>query len=135
MDKLALFQSKQDLDNKFKNIRPGWTIKIHQKIKEGGKTRIQAFEGVVISRKHGNSINGTITVRRVSGGFGVEKIYPIYLPSIDKIKVVRENKVRRAKLYYLRDKSAREIRRKIKGNRTTRPIVKTSTASEIASLS
>lgn len=114
MDKLALFQSRQNLDNKFKNIRSGWTVKIHQKIKESGKTRTQAFEGVVIAKKHGNGINGTITVRRVAGGFGVEKTYPIHLPSIDKVKVMRENKVRRAKLYYLRDKSAREIRKKIK---------------------
>lgn len=117
MDKLTLFQSKQGLDNKFENVRPGWTIKVHQKIKEGEKTRTQVFEGIVIAKKHGNGINGTITVRRVSGGFGVEKIYPIYLPSIDKVKVVRENKVRRAKLYYLRDKSAREIRKKIKAGK------------------
>lgn len=118
MDKLALFESKQGLDNKFKNIRPGWTIKIHQKIKESGKTRIQVFEGVVISKKHGNGINGTITVRKVAGGFGVEKTYPIHLPSIDKIKVVRENKVRRAKLYYLRDKTSREIKKKMKQKTT-----------------
>ena len=128
MNKLSLFESKQGLENKFEKIRPGWTIKVHQKITESGKTRIQAFEGIVISKKHGNGINGTITIRRVSGGFGVEKTYPIYLPSIDKIKIVRENKVRRAKLYYLRDKTAREIRKKIKSNQIIRPTVKTSPA-------
>ena len=114
MNKLDLFQSKHGLVNKFQNIRPGWTVKVHQKIKEGGKTRVQAFEGTVIARKHGNGINGTIIVRRVAGGIGVEKTYPIHLPSIDKVDVVRETKVRRAKLYYLRDKSARDIRKKIK---------------------
>lgn len=114
MNKMDIFNSKQGLDNKFKDVKPGWTVRIHQKIKEGAKTRIQAFEGIVISRKHGNTASGTIAVRRVSGGFGVEKTYPIYLPSIDKVEVVRETKVRRAKLYYLREKSAREIRRKIR---------------------
>ena len=114
MNKLDLFNSKQGLENKFKDIRPGWTIRIYQKIKEGNKTRTQAFEGMVISRKHGNGVTGTITVRRVAGGLGVEKTYPVYLPSIDKVQVVRETKVRRAKLYYLRDKTTREIRRKIR---------------------
>ncbi len=117
MNKLSLFESKQGLTNKFKNARPGWTVKVHQKIKEGTKTRIQAFEGTVIAKKHGNNLNGTITVRKVSEGIGIEKIYPIHLPSIDKVEIVRENKVRRAKLYYLRDKSAREIRKKIKAGK------------------
>lgn len=121
MNKLDLFNSKHAIDNKFKAIKPGWTIKVHQKIKEGNKTRVQTFEGIVISRKHGNGASGTITVRKVSDGIGVEKTYPIYLPSIDKVDVVRETKVRRAKLYYLRDKSAREIRRKIKA---TTPVKK-----------
>ena len=66
---------------------------------------------------NGNGINGTIIVRKVSGGIGVEKTYPVHLPSIDKVDVVRQNKVRRAKLYYLRDKSAREIRKKIKASK------------------
>ena len=117
MHKLELFESKHILENKFKDIRPGWTVKVYQKIKEGGKTRVQAFEGMVISRKHGNRINGTITVRKVSDGIGVEKTYPIHLPSIDKVALIRETKVRRAKLYYLRDKSAREIRKKTKNSK------------------
>lgn len=119
MDKLSLFESKQGLVNKFKDIKPGWTIKVYQKIKEGNKTRIQAFDGTVIAKKHGNGLNGTITVRKVSNGIGIEKTYPIHLPSIDKVEVVKKNKVRRAKLYYLRDKSAREIRKKMKSSQKT----------------
>jgi|SRR3989344_1582651 len=114
MNKLALFNSKYGSQSKFEGIKPGWAIKVHQKIKEGAKTRVQIFEGTVMSRKHGKEAGGTITVRKVTDGIGVEKTYPIYLPSIDKVDVVRQTKVRRAKLYYLRDKSAREIRRKIK---------------------
>ncbi len=114
MDKLSLFNLKHTTESKLKDLRPGWTVKIYQKIKEGDKTKSQAFEGTVIARKHGNEAGGTITVRRVSGGFGVEKTYPIYLPSIDKIQVLKKPKVRRAKLYYLREKSSREIRKKMK---------------------
>ena len=117
MNKLSIFESKHGLENKFKDIRPGWTVKVHQKIKEGGKTRVQAFEGTVISKKHGDTISGTITIRRVSGGIGVEKTYPVHLPSIDKVGIIRKTRVRRAKLYYLRDKSAREIKKKIKGSK------------------
>jgi len=114
MNRLQLFQSKSSVESKLKDLRVGWTVKIYQKIKEGEKTRTQAFEGLIISKKHGNEPGGTITVRKVTGGIGVEKTYPIYLPSIEKVQVLRKAKVRRAKLYYLRDKSSREIRRKIK---------------------
>jgi len=92
----------------------GWAVKIYQKIKEGDKTRTQAFEGTVIAKKHGNEAGGTITVRRVSGGYGVEKIFPLYLPTIEKVQVLKRPSVRRAKLYYLRDKTSREIKRKMK---------------------
>ncbi len=95
-------------------MRPGWTVKVFQKIKEGDKTRIQAFEGIIISRKHNKESGATVTVRKVSGGIGVEKTFPVYLPTIDKVQVVKKAKVRRAKLYYLKNKSAREIRRKTK---------------------
>ena len=91
----------------------GIRSKIHQKIKDGDKTRTQAFEGTVIARKHGNEAGGTITVRKVSGGIGVEKIFPIHLPSIERVAVLKKTTGRRSKLYYLRDKSAKEIRRKI----------------------
>ncbi len=114
MNKLQLFQSKNRPESKIKDLQPGWTVKIYQKIKEGEKTRVQAFEGTVIAKKHGGEPGGTITVRKVSGGFGVEKVFPIYLPSIEKVQVLKKSKVRRAKLYYLRDKTSREIRKKMK---------------------
>lgn len=85
------------------DIRPGYTVKVHQKIKEGDKERIQVFEGMVISHHGGKNINATITVRKISAGVGVEKIFPLYSPMIAKIEVVKKAKVRRAKLYYLKD--------------------------------
>ncbi len=108
LDKFNKKQLKKDLPD----IRTGYTVKVHQKIKEGDKQRIQVFEGLVIAKKHGNGINATITVRRVSQGFGVERIFPIHAPFIEKIEVVKKHKVRRAKLYYIRDKSAKESRLK-----------------------
>jgi len=85
-----------------KNIKPGQIVKIHWKVKEGKKERIQVFEGLVIARKHGSEPGATITMRREKGGFGVERIFPIHSPLIDKIEIIKENKVRRAKLYYTR---------------------------------
>lgn len=96
------------------DIRPGDTIKIFQRVKEGEKTRVQPFEGLVIARKHGSGISATITVRKISGGIGVEKIIPIHSPTITKVEVLKRSKVRRAKLYYIRTKAAREVRRKMK---------------------
>ncbi|MCH8987083.1 50S ribosomal protein L19 [Patescibacteria group bacterium] len=84
------------------NIQPGDTVRVHQKVKEGEKERIQVFEGIVLARKHGTGINATITVRRVSKGYGVERVFPIHSPVLDKIEIVKRAKVRRAKLYYLR---------------------------------
>ncbi|MDD6316943.1 MAG: 50S ribosomal protein L19 [Clostridia bacterium] len=85
------------------NFNVGDTIRVHAKIKEGTRERIQVFEGTVIAKKHGG-IQETVTVRRVSYGVGVEKTFPIHSPNIEKIEVVRSGKVRRAKLYYLRDR-------------------------------
>ena len=82
-------------------VRIGDTVRVHVKVKEGSRERIQVFEGTVIAKKHGG-IEETITVRRISYGVGVEKVFPIHSPSIDHIEVVRSGKVRRAKLYYLR---------------------------------
>ena len=96
------------------DIRPGMTVKVHQKIKEGNKSRVQIFEGMVIARKHGAGVNATITVRKVTGGIGVERIFPLHLPTVEKFEVVKTSKVRRAKLYYLRGKSAKETRKKVK---------------------
>src|SRR3989338_7991132 len=114
MDKIQLFQSKNMGKNKFEGLKSGWTIKVFQKIKEGEKTRTQAFEGLIIARKHGAESGGTVTVRKVSGGIGVEKTFPVFLPTITKVEVIRKSKVRRSKLYYLREKTAKEIRRKTK---------------------
>ena len=118
MDKLQLFQSKHSGENKLKDLETGWTVKIHQRIKEGEKTRVQAFEGTIISKKHGTEAGGTITVRKVTDGIGVEKTYPIHLPSIEKVQVLKKPRTRRAKLYYLRDKTSREIRKKMKKEKT-----------------
>ncbi|UFJ42088.1 50S ribosomal protein L19 [Brevibacillus humidisoli] len=104
-------QLKQDLPA----FRPGDTVRVHVKVVEGQRERIQIFEGVVI-RRRGTGISETFTVRKISYGVGVERTFPLHTPKIDKIEVVRHGRVRRAKLYYLRDrvgKAARikEIRR------------------------
>ncbi len=112
------------------DIRPGQTIKVHQKIKEGAKTRTQIFEGVVIARKHGRGPNATITVRKISKGVGVERIFPLYMPNVEKFEIVRTSKVRQAKLYYLRGKSARETRKKTKLIETKSSIAQESMAQE-----
>ncbi|MBU3669050.1 MAG: 50S ribosomal protein L19 [Candidatus Taylorbacteria bacterium] len=96
------------------DMRVGDTVKVHQKIQEKGKTRIQIFEGMVLAKKHGTSPSATFTVRKNAGGYGVERIFPLYSPIIDKIEVVRRAKVRRAKLYYIRDKAAKEISKRMK---------------------
>ena len=97
-------------------IKTGSVVKVQQKIREAnGKTRLQAYEGLVIAVKHGKENGGTFTVRRVASGVGMEKIFPLYSPNIDKIEVLRQAKVRKAKLYYVRDKSVKEIRRKMRG--------------------
>ena len=84
-------------------IRIGDTVRVHIKIKEGAKERIQIFEGTVIAKKHGG-VNETFTVRRVSYGVGVERVFPLHSPNVAAVKVVRNGKVRRSKLYYLRDR-------------------------------
>ncbi len=96
------------------DIHPGDTVKVQQKIKEGDKERLSVFEGLVIARKHGAGISGTFTVRKVVDGIGVERIFPLHMPMIATIEVLRRSKVRRAKLYYIRDKAAREVRKKMK---------------------
>ena len=95
-------------------IEVGDTVKVHVKIKEGNRERIQIFEGTVIAKKHG-SVGETFTVRRLSYGVGVEKVFPVHSPSIDKVEVVRHGKVRRAKLYYLRSRvgKAAKVREKL----------------------
>ena len=96
-------------------INPGDTIRVHQKITEKDKVRIQIFEGVVIACKHGTEAGATFTVRRVgSDAVAVEKIFPLYSPIIDKVEVVRRAKTRRARLYFLRDKTPKQIRDKLR---------------------
>lgn len=102
MTKLQAFASEQLKEN-VPVINVGDTIKVHNLIKEGTRERIQIFEGTVIS-KHGAGISETFTVRRVAYGCGVEKTFPIHSPSVAKVDIVRVGKVRRAKLYYLRDR-------------------------------
>ena len=100
------------------DMRPGDTVRVWQKIEESkGKFRLQAFEGLLLARKHGTEAGATFTVRRVSGGVGVEKIYPLYTPMIDKIEIIKRARVRRAKLYYIREKVAREARRQLRRSR------------------
>jgi large subunit ribosomal protein L19 len=96
-------------------IKSGDTVRVHQKIKDDkGKTRLQVFEGLVLARKHGDEPGATFTVRKVVDGIGVEKIFPLFSPMIDKIEITRRSKVRRAKLYYIREKVAREIKRQMR---------------------
>jgi large subunit ribosomal protein L19 len=95
-------------------LRAGDTVRVHQKIQDKGKTRLQVFEGLVLARKHGDEPGATFTVRKMSGGIGVEKIFPLYSPMIDKIEIVKRAKVRRAKLYYIREKVAREVKRQMR---------------------
>ena len=102
MDALKLI-SEGSLKAEAPKISIGDTVKVHVKIKEGEKYRIQIFEGTVIAKKHGG-INETFTVRRVAHGCGIERVFPVHSPVVDKVEVVRNGKVRRAKLYYLRDR-------------------------------
>ncbi len=101
-------------DRKNLGLKAGDTVKVHQRIIDKGKTRIQIFEGLVLARKHGDEAGATFTVRKMSSGIGVEKIYPLYSPLIEQIEIVKRAKVRRAKLYYIREKVAREIKRQMR---------------------
>ena len=112
-------------------IKPGATIKVWQKIKEGDKTRLQAFEGLIIARKHGNEAGATFTVRKMFGDIGVERIFPIYSPNIDKVEIISRSKVRRAKLYYVREKAAKAIRKKMRRTRITEKSVQEKTEEQI----
>ena len=90
-------------------FQPGDTVQVNVKVKEGERSRVQAYEGVVIAR-NGGGLNEAFTVRKISYGEGVERVFPLYSPNIDSIKVVRKGKVRRAKLYYLRDRRGKSAR-------------------------
>lgn len=105
---------KPFLRENLQDVRPGETVRVYQRIpvsadkKEGDKEKVQVFEGIVIARKHGKEIGATITVRKIISGVGVERIFPIHSPTIEKIEIIKRGKVRRAKLYYLRKAKGRE---------------------------
>ena len=102
MDMMKTFTEKFTKENA-PQVKIGDTVRVSLKVKEGNRERTQVFEGTVIAKKHGG-IEETFTVRRISYGIGVEKVFPVHAPSIEKVEVVRHGKVRRAKLYYLRDR-------------------------------
>ena len=111
VDKIEKFD-KKGLKSDVPQIKSGMKVRVWQKIKEGDKERLQAFEGIVITIKHGRGKNGTFTVRTISGGIGVERIFPFHAPTIDKIEVLSQAKVRRAKLYYLRGRIGKKSKMK-----------------------
>ena len=115
MDILKSIEHEQ-LKNKIPELRIGNTVRVHVKIKEGNKERIQVFEGIII-KKQGGGVNETFTVRRVAYGCGVEKTFPLHSPNVAKIDVIRRGKVRRAKLFYLRDRVGKsaKVKEKIEG--------------------
>ncbi len=102
MDALKLI-SDSSLKTEIPAFEVGDTVKVHVRIKEGQKYRIQVFEGTVIAKRHGG-IQETFTVRRVAHGCGIERVFPVHSPVVDKVEVIRSGKVRRSKLYYLRDR-------------------------------
>jgi large subunit ribosomal protein L19 len=107
---------KEYLREGLPNFRPGDTLRVNVRVREGEKERLQAFEGICIARKHGG-VSETFTVRKISGGVGVERIFPLHSPSIESITVVRRGIVRRAKLYYLRALRGKAARIKERRNR------------------
>ncbi len=110
MDKLKLVEATQ-LKKDIPQFKPGDTLNVHVKVKEGDKERIQEFQGIVIARR-GSGSNATFTVRKISDGVGVERIFPLHSPRIAKIERVKEGKARRAKLYYVRDLATKAVSQK-----------------------
>jgi large subunit ribosomal protein L19 len=108
MDLIQAFTSEQ-LKETVPTLNVGDTVRVHNKISEGNRERIQLFEGTIIA-KHGGGISATFTVRRVSYGVGVEKTFPVHSPKVDKVEIIRSGKVRRAKLYYLRDRMGKSAK-------------------------
>lgn len=105
-----------DIDER-KNLgfNSGDVVRVWTKVPdEKGKTRLQAFEGIVLARKHGSEIGATFTVRKVASGVGVERIFPLYSPVIDKIEITKKSRARKSKLYYVRDKALKDVRRKLR---------------------
>jgi len=101
-------------DRKNLDFKAGDTVSVWSKILEKGKIRLQAFEGLVLSRKHGKESGATFTVRKIASGVGVERIFPLYSPNIDRVEVIRKSKTRRSKLYYIRTKAVKEVKKRLK---------------------
>ncbi len=112
MDLIAQLEAEQiaQLDKKIPDFKAGDTIRVGYKVTEGTRTRVQNYEGVCISRKNGKGIAGSFTVRKISFGEGVERVFPLYSTNIESIEVVRRGRVRRAKLYYLRSRRGKSAR-------------------------
>ena len=112
MDLIAQLEAEQiaALGKDIPDFKPGDTVRVGYKVTEGTRTRVQNYEGVCISRKHGQGIAGSFTVRKISVGEGVERVFPLYSTNISEITVVRRGRVRRAKLYYLRDRRGKSAR-------------------------
>ncbi len=107
-------QEYAEARSKFPDFKAGDTVNVHVKIREGGKERVQQFRGTVIQRKNPNTNGETFTVRKVSNGIGIERIFPIISPNLDKIELIRKGKVRRARLFYLRGRQGKAARIKEK---------------------
>jgi len=104
------------------DFRAGDTVRVTVKIIEGKKVRLQAFEGICLARKHGTEPGATFTVRKIASGVGMEKIFPLYAPVVDSIKVIKRSKTRRSKLYFIRDKATREVTKKMSKIRAGREV-------------
>ena len=113
------------------SIHAGDTVDVVQRIKEKDKFRLQSFEGLVLAHKHGNEAGATFTVRRVASGVGVEKVFPLYSPMIEEIKILKRAKVRRAKLYHIRTKAAKEISRQMRNVRSAKSEPEVETPAEV----
>lgn len=112
--------SPVDIESRKKlDFASGDTVRVWTKIIEKGKTRLQAFEGLVLARKHGKTQGASFTVRKVSNSVGVERIFPLYTPLIDSIEVVKSSRTRRSKLYYIRDKAVKDVRKRLKKAKAT----------------
>ena len=110
MDKIKLFDDKNL--KSMPELKAGMKARVWQKIKEADKERLQAFEGIIIAVKHGRGKTGTFTVRKISGGVGVERVFPLHAPTVEKIEILSQAKVRRAKLYYLRGRIGKRAKMK-----------------------
>lgn len=108
MEKLQAAYKRKNLPD----FRAGDIVRIREKVREGAKERVAVFEGLVIARKHGTGLDGTFTVRRVISGMGVERIFPLHSPRLERIEIVKRTRVRRAKLYYVRRQMGKQVRRR-----------------------